>query len=53
VLHVSRDEAQYLGLIPTAIGLAYLVYYFVEGREIEREQIKEELKKKSGGEEVS
>ncbi|HEU4603133.1 MAG TPA: DUF6249 domain-containing protein [Steroidobacteraceae bacterium] len=45
VLRVAADEGRYLGLIPAAVGLAYLVYYFVEGREIERKQIDEELKK--------
>jgi len=34
-IHAPR----YIGLIPTAVGLAYLVYYFVEGREIERRHI--------------
>jgi hypothetical protein len=39
VLHVSPRETQYVGLVPGAVGLAYLIYYFVEGREIERKQI--------------
>jgi hypothetical protein len=39
VLHGSYGEARYLGLIPSAVGLAYLVYYFAEGREIERKQL--------------
>jgi hypothetical protein len=47
VLHVSSDEAQYLGLIPCGVGLAYLVYYFAEGREIERRQLAAELTKTS------
>jgi hypothetical protein len=34
-IHAPR----YIGLIPTAVGLAYLVYYFVEGRELERKFI--------------
>jgi len=37
----SRDThaPRYIGLIPTAVGIAYLVYYFVEGRVIERKFI--------------
>jgi hypothetical protein len=37
----SRDikAPRYIGLIPMAVGLAYLVYYFVEGRELERRYI--------------
>lgn len=37
----SRDmhAPRYIGLIPTAVGLAYLIYYFVEGRQIERKYI--------------
>jgi Domain of unknown function (DUF6249) len=33
------EAPRYLGLIPMAVGLAYLVYYFVEGRDIERRYI--------------
>lgn len=45
----SRDThaPRYIGLIPTAVGLAYLVYYFVEGREIERKHIESQLQPKS------
>jgi uncharacterized protein YqhQ len=41
-LDLSNHDARaprYIGLIPLAVGLAYLVYYFVEGREIERKFI--------------
>jgi len=31
------------GMIPLGIGLAYLIYYFVEGRKIEARQIDHEL----------
>jgi hypothetical protein len=31
-----------LGLIPAGVGLAYLIYYFVEGRKFELEQLKTE-----------
>ena len=34
---VSEEQAV-LGLIPAGIGLAYLVYYFVEGRKLEAKQ---------------
>lgn len=29
---VAGDDVRYFGLIPAGIGLAYLIYYFVEGR---------------------
>jgi hypothetical protein len=38
---VSEEEAV-LGLIPAGIGLAYLIYYFVEGRKLEAKQREEE-----------
>jgi hypothetical protein len=31
------------GLIPLGIGLAYLIYYFVEGRKLEARQFEQEL----------
>jgi len=37
-----EDAPLALGLVPLAIGLAYLIYYFVEGRKIEARQIEEE-----------
>jgi hypothetical protein len=40
----SFDEhASFLGLIPVAIGLAYLIYYFAEGRKIEAAFIDRDL----------
>jgi hypothetical protein len=38
------DEEAMLGLIPTGIGLAYLIYYFAEGRKLEARQMEEESK---------
>ena len=35
-------EEALFGLIPTAIGVAYLVYYFVEGKKLEEEARKAE-----------
>jgi Domain of unknown function (DUF6249) len=37
------EQEALLGLIPTGIGLAYLVYYFIEGRKIEHEQIAHDM----------
>lgn len=36
------DEEAMLGLIPTGVGLAYLIYYFAEGRKLEARQMEEE-----------
>lgn len=33
------EEEAILGLIPTGVGLAYLIYYFFEGRKLELRQI--------------
>jgi hypothetical protein len=41
------DEEAMLGLIPAGIGLAYLVYYFAEGRKIEARVLECELATKS------
>ena len=40
---ISRPEAEkswLLGFIPTGIGLAYLIYYFAEGKRVEEETAK-------------
>lgn len=37
----SEDEAM-IGLIPAGVGLAYLIYYFVDGRKIETRQLEQE-----------
>jgi hypothetical protein len=31
-----------LGFIPTGVGLAYLIYYFVEGKRVQEEEAKAE-----------
>jgi hypothetical protein len=41
-MQTISDEEAMLGLIPTGVGLAYLIYYFVEGRKIEAKQMEEE-----------
>ena len=35
------------GLIPLGIGLAYLIYYFIEGRKIEARQMEHELQERA------
>jgi hypothetical protein len=37
------------GLIPLGIGLAYLIYYGVEGRHTEKLQLEHELRERNGG----
>lgn len=37
-----REEEAIFGLIPIGIGLAYLIYYFVEGRNLEARQREED-----------
>lgn len=37
------------GLIPLGIGLAYLIYYGVEGRHTEKLQLEQELRERNGG----
>jgi hypothetical protein len=36
------EEEAILGLIPAGVGLAYLIYYFTEGRKLELKQIEEQ-----------
>jgi hypothetical protein len=36
------------GLIPLGIGLAYLIYYGVEGRHTEKQQLEHELRERNG-----
>jgi len=38
-----------LGVVPVGVGLAYLIYYFVEGRKIELKQIAEQERKEQSG----
>lgn len=44
----DRDIPWMFGLIPLGIGLAYLVYYFVEGRAIETRLLESELTRGTG-----
>ena len=37
------------GLIPLGIGLAYLIYYGVEGRHTEKQQLEHELRERNDG----
>ena len=37
------------GLIPLGIGLAYLIYYFAEGRKLEARQLEHELTERPSG----
>ncbi len=42
---ITRSEAEkvwMLGFIPTGVGLAYLIYYFIEGKRVEEEAAKVE-----------
>jgi len=41
------DIPVFLGLIPLGIGLAYLIYYFVEGRHIEARWLEHDLASRS------
>jgi len=43
-LRSLAEEEALLGLIPTGIGLAYLIYYFVEGRKIEQRFMESDLR---------
>lgn len=38
---IAEEEALF-GLVPTGVGLAYLIYYFTEGRKLEMRQIETE-----------
>jgi len=31
---IAGEDVRFLGLIPAGVGLAYLIYYFVEGRKL-------------------
>ena len=46
---VERDEdiPVFLGLIPLGIGLAYLIYYFFEGRNVEARWLEHDLAQRS------
>ena len=43
------DVPLFGGLIPLGIGLAYLIYYAVEGRHVEARQLEHELRERNNG----
>jgi hypothetical protein len=43
------DIPVFVGLIPLGIGLAYLIYYFVEGRNVEARWLEHDLTQKANG----
>jgi hypothetical protein len=45
----SADIPVFIGLIPLGIGLAYLIYYFIEGRKIEARWLEHDLSQRSNG----
>jgi Domain of unknown function (DUF6249) len=47
----ERDEdlPVFLGLIPLGIGLAYLIYYFAEGRKVEARWLEHDLSQRGNG----
>ena len=42
-LQSISDEEAMIGLVPAGVGLAYLIYYFAEGRKIEARVLEHEL----------
>lgn len=42
------DDAAMIGLVPTGVGLAYLLYYLLEGRKIEAQQLEHDLRNANG-----
>jgi hypothetical protein len=46
-LQSISDEEAMIGLVPAGVGLAYLIYYFFEGRKIEARVLEHELATKS------
>jgi hypothetical protein len=47
--HETDEVPLFVGLIPLGIGLAYLIYYFVEGRKIEARWLEHDLSQRSNG----
>ena len=41
------DLPVFVGLIPLGIGLAYLIYYFVEGRHVEARWLEQDLRERA------
>jgi hypothetical protein len=47
-IQLGKDVPIMGGLIPLGIGLAYLIYYFAEGRKTETLQLEADLRERSG-----
>ena len=45
----DNDIPVFIGLIPLGIGLAYLIYYFAEGRNVEARWLEHDLAQKANG----
>ena len=43
ILNMDDDIPLFTGLIPLGIGLAYLIYYFLEGRSVESRMLEHDL----------
>jgi len=46
---LDDDWVVIAGWIPLGIGLAYLIYYGVEGRHTEKQQLEQEVRERNGG----
>ena len=46
-LSIGDDMPVVFGLVPLAIGLAYLIYYGIEGRHAEARQLEQELRERA------
>ena len=42
------DMPMFVGLVPLGIGLAYLIYYFIEGRKVEARWLEHDLAQRNG-----
>ena len=43
------EMPMFVGLVPLGIGLAYLIYYFLEGRKVEARWLEHDLAQRSNG----
>jgi hypothetical protein len=43
------EMPMFVGLVPLGIGLAYLIYYFVEGRKVEARWLEHDLAQRNNG----
>lgn len=46
---IDRDAPIIGGLVPLGIGLAYLIYYAVEGRHVEARQLEQDMRERNNG----